>query len=191
LTWWNTLFQALYFFRFVSFDVWLASRKADVEFGELKFGETNLKAVREILRRVPIHADSTVFELGCGRGRAAFLFHFLTGARVVGIDLVGPFIVTGRRLARWMGCEGHVQFVYENFLQTDLTDADVIYACALCLGKETKAHLAEKIEACKEGMYLVSVGWNPRREWLEPLDQFNARFSWGSANIYISRVIRP
>ena len=173
----------------MSFDVWLASRKTDVEFGELKFGETNLKAAREILRRVPINTDSTVFDLGCGRGRAAFLFHFLTGTRVIGVDLVGPFLVTGRRLARWMGCESHVQFVYENFLHTDLSQADVVYACALCLGKETRSRLAERIGGCKAGTYLVSVGWDPRREWLKPVDQFQTKFSWGTAHIYISRVV--
>lgn len=110
---------------------------------------------------------------------------------MVGVDLVGPFIVTGRRLARWMGCESHVQFVYENFLQTDISEADVVYACALCLGKETRTGLAEKLAGCKEGTYLVSVGWDPRREWLEPIEQFSSRFSWGQANVYISRTIRP
>ena len=168
----------------------LASRNAEVEFGELKFGETTLKTVREILRRVPLKADDTVFELGCGRGRAAFLIHFLTGARVVGVDLVGSFITTGRRLARWTGCESHVQFVYENFLQTDISSADAVYACALCLNKETRAQLAQKVRECRPGTPLITVGWDPRRDWLEPVDSFSAGFSWGSANVYLYKI-RP
>jgi SAM-dependent methyltransferase len=191
LAWWNTLFGALYFFRSVSFDIWIASRKTDVAFGELKFGETNLKAVTEILKRVPMNSESTVYELGCGRGRAAFLFHFLTQAKVVAIDVVGPFIVTGRRLAKWMGCEQHVLFCYENFLTTDLGDADIVYACALCLSQETRDALAEKLYDLKEGAYLVTVGWNPEKDWLEPLDNFSARFSWGTAGLYITRKLGP
>ncbi|HIB65277.1 MAG TPA: class I SAM-dependent methyltransferase [Phycisphaerales bacterium] len=187
---WNTLFGALYFFRSVSLDIWLASKKTDVEFGELKFGETNLKAVREILKRVPMNSNTTVFELGCGRGRAAFLFHFLTGAKVVAVDLVGPFIVTGRRLARWMGCQGQVLFCYENFLQTDLREADVIYACALCLGEQTRESLAQRISQCAGGTHLITVGWNPQRDWLEPVDQLRCGFSWGTAGIYINRLKR-
>lgn len=188
LTWWNTLFGALYFFRSVSLDIWLASRKTEVEFGELKFGETNLKAVRRILTRIPMTSQSTVFELGCGRGRAAFLFHFLTGAKIVAIDLVGPFIVTGRRLARWMGCENHILFCYENFLNSDLSDADIIYACALCLGQQTRQSLAEKLSGCKPGTYLVTVGWNLKRDWLTPIDSFSCNFSWGKATIYIGQL---
>lgn len=191
LTWWNTLFTGLYFFRSVSLDIWLASRKAEVEFGELKFGETNLRTVRKILGRVPINADSTVYELGCGRGRAAFLFHFLTGARVIAIDLVGPFIVTGRRLARWMGCDQQVLFCYENFLQTDFGDADVLYACALCLTEPTREKLADKFAGCKPGTHLVTVGWNPQRPYLKDLDEFRSSFSWGTAGIYIKQIENP
>ncbi|MFA5506248.1 MAG: class I SAM-dependent methyltransferase [Vulcanimicrobiota bacterium] len=188
LAWWNLLFSSLYLFRSVSLDIWLASRQADVEFGELKFGETTLGTIREILNRVPINAQTTIFELGCGRGRAAFLFHFLTGARVIGVDLVSSFIVTGRRLARWTGCENHVQFLYENFLQTHLGEADVVYACALCLEKESKSLLAEKLQECRVGTTVVTIGWDPRRDWLTPLDQFEGKFSWGSARVYLYRV---
>lgn len=189
LTWWNILFNSLYLLRSVSLDIWLASRKTDVEFGELKFGETNLKAVREILKRVPMTSSSTVFELGCGRGRAAFLFHFLTGAKIVALDVVGPFIVTGRRLARWMGCEQNVLFCYENFLNTDLSEADIVYACALCLGEQTRGMLLERLILLAEGTHLVTVGWNPKSDFLEPIDQFDCGFSWGSATIYIKRRV--
>lgn len=196
ITYWNILFGGLYFFRSVSFDIWLASKKTEVEFGELKFGETNLRTVRKILEIVPLSCDSTLFELGCGRGRAAFLFHFLTGAKIVAIDLVGPFIVTARRLARWLGCDDSVLFCYENFLTSDLQDADVIYACALCLTQETRQKLAQRIETCSSGTYLVTVGWEPKTDWLLPLTSFSSRFSWGTANIYIAQVqhqptIRP
>lgn len=188
LAWWNALFTGLYLFRIPTIDIWLASRKTDVEFGELKFGETNLKTVRKILERVPIDSNSTVFDLGCGRGRAVFLFHLLTQAKVIGIDLVGPFIVTGRRLARWMGCSEHVLFYYENFLQTDLSDADVVYACALCLTGPTRESLAQRIEGCRPGTHLVTVGWDPKRPWLEHLDSFKSQFSWGQATVYIKQV---
>ena len=188
LTYWNILFESLYFFRSVSLDVWIASKKTDVEFGELKFGETNLRSIKEILKRVPINSDTTVFELGCGRGRAAFLLHFLTGAKIVALDLVGPFIVTGRRLARWIGVDQHVLFGYENFLHSDLSEADVLYACALCLGQNTREKLLERIAQCSEGTYLISVGWDPQESWLQALDEFQSKFSWGTATLYIKRV---
>ena len=190
LTYWNILFESRYFFRSVSLDVWIASKKTDVEFGELKFGETNLRTIREILKRVPINSDTTVFELGCGRGRAAFMLHFLTGAKIVALDLVGPFIVTGRRLARWMGVEQHILFGYENFLHSDLREADVLYACALCLGQQTREQLVERIAQCSEGTYLISVGWNPQESWLQAIDEFSSKCSWGTATLYIKRVSR-
>ena len=188
LFYWDLLFHSLYLCRSVSFDIWLASRKTDVDFGELKFGETNLKSIQAILAKIPINSDSTIFELGCGRGRAAFLLHFLTGAKIVAIDVVGPFITTGRRLARWTGCEQHLLFSYENFLDTELSDADVVYACALCFSQSTRENLAKNLKKCRPGTYLVSVGWNPKRSWLKPLEHFTSRFSWGQATLYISQI---
>lgn len=166
----------------------MASRKTEVEFGELKFGETTLKTVQKILKHIPLSADSTVFDLGCGRGRAAFLLHFLSGCKVVAVDLVGPFIQTSRRLSRWLGCETEVQFLYENFLTTDLAEADMIYCCALCLGPDTRQSLAERLQECRDGTHLVTVGWDPRREWLQPVDSFESSFSWGTAQVYIKRI---
>lgn len=188
LAWWNTLFGALYFFRSVSLDIWLASKKTEVEFSELKFGETNLKTVTRLLSMVDVSADSTIYELGCGRGRAAFLFHFLSGARVIAVDVVGPFIVTGRRLARWMGCDQQVLFCYENLLHTPLDDADLVYACALCFSDSTRDALAEKLAGCRPGTQVITVGWNPQSDLLEPIADFRASFSWGSANIYLKKV---
>lgn len=187
ITWWNILFNSLYFFRSVSLDIWLASRKTDVQFGELKFGETNLSAVKTVLAQIPMTSASTVYELGCGRGRAAFLFHFLTGARIVAIDVVGPFIVTGRRLATWMGCDQQILFCYENFLDTDISEADVVYACALCLGEETRSKLLERFILLSKGAHIVTVGWNPQADFLSEVGQFDCRFSWGTATIYIKK----
>lgn len=190
LLWWNTLFAGLYLFRSVSLDIWLASRNVEAEFSELKFGETNLSTIRKILQTVPMSPDSTVYDLGCGRGRAAFLFHFLSGAKIVAVDLVGPFIVTARRLAKWMGCSEQVLFCYENFLQNELQDADVVYACALCFSDSTREALLTKFAQCKPGCYIVTVGWNPSPEFLQPLKEFRSGFSWGSAKVYIKRVTR-
>lgn len=188
LAWWNTLFGALYFFRSVSLDIWMASKKTEVEFSELKFGETNLKTVKRLLKLVDVSADSTIYELGCGRGRAAFLFHFLSGAKVIAVDVVGPFIVTGRRLARWMGCDQQVLFCYENLLHTTLDDADLVYACALCFSDSTREALGEKLSGCRPGTHVITVGWNPQNDALQPISDFRASFSWGSANIYVKKV---
>lgn len=185
---WNLLFHANYMLRLVSFDIWWCSRGCGAPFEELKFGETSLSTVRKILERTPLPEDATIYDLGCGRGRAAFLFHFLTGAKVIAMDLIGSFLLTGRRIARWMGLESKVLFCYQDIRQATLHDADMVFVCASCMGEETRGFLIQRIVACRPGTYLATVGWKPNHPKLTLLDEFQAAYSWGKAGTYISQV---
>jgi SAM-dependent methyltransferase len=186
---WEALFQAAYLLRFVSLEIWRASKVSTAVFEEMKFGETNLATTRRILQHLPpLGPGSLIYDLGCGRGRAAFLFHFLSGARVIAVDVVPTFIHTGRKLARWTGCDESILFYTEDFRQSDLEDAEVIYACALCFGAETRRQLLAKIVDNAPGCHLVSVGWRPEHPRLEPLARFQTRFSWGSCAVNIARL---
>ena len=185
---WEMLFQSQYFFRFVSLDILLSARNTGVEFGELKFGETDLSTLKMILAQTDIGPENLIIDLGCGRGRAAFLFHFLSGARVKAVDLIDSFIKIGNRLARWTRCPDQVQFKLQSFLETDISQADLLYACASCITQETRDRLAERIRDCKAGCVLASVGWKPDYPWLELMGKFEGQFSWGQAPVYLSYV---
>ncbi len=186
---WEALFAACYLPRLVSLEIWRASQQSSAVFEELKFGETPLGTVREILRRLPpLGSESRIVDLGCGRGRAAFLFHFLTGARVVAVDAVPSFIATARKLAGWSDCADKVLFYCDDFRSADLEDAEVVYACALCFGPDTRQKLLEKIVMGPPGCHLVTVGWKPTHPLLEEIAHFPARFSWGRAPVSIHRL---
>lgn len=187
---WEALFVATYLLRFVSLEIWRASRHSSAVFEEMKFGETPVGTVRQILRHLPpLGPDSSVIDLGCGRGRAAFLFHFLSGARVLAVDAVPSFVSTGRKLAQWSGCADKVLFYCEDFRESDLEDVDLVFACALCFGPDTRQRLLEKIVEGAPGSHLVSVGWRPRHPRLEETAHFSASFSWGKAPVTVNRLL--
>lgn len=188
ITRWNLIFHLHYLVRFVSLDIWISSRQCGAPFEELKFGETPLSVLKEILKRVELDQDSVVYDLGCGRGRVAFLLHFLTGAKVIGLDLIGSFLLTGRRIARWVGVESKVLFCYGDIREARMEDADLVYICAACMGRETRQALAENVAACKAGTKVVTVGWKPAHPRLTALEEFETSFSWGRAGVYFSEV---
>lgn len=188
VTRWNLVFHLNYLVRFVSFDIWISSRQCGAPFEELKFGETPLPVIKKILEKVEVGPDTVIYDLGCGRGRAAFLFHYLTGAKVVGMDLIGSFILTGRRIARWVGIESKVLFCYGDIREASLGDADLVYICAACMGRETRQVLADNVARCKPGTKLVTVGWKPNHPSLRSCDEFEASLSWGRAGVYLSEV---
>jgi len=71
---------------------------------------------------------------------------------------------------------------------SDIEKADIVYACALCLSQETREALASRLQGCRDGTYLVSVGWNPNKPWLHSLESFSTSFSWGEAPVYLKQI---
>lgn len=186
---WEALLLKHYLLRSVSWEIWRSSRSKRLNFEELKFGETPVKTIQQILTALPpIGPDHVVADLGCGRGRAAFFFHFLSEAKVVGYDVIPPFIATARTLAQETECSGEVLFYSEDFRFLELQEFDVIYACALCFGAETREVLLKKFLQATPGVHIITVGWQPKHERLEPLEHFRARFSWGHTSVTISRL---
>lgn len=178
-----------YLLRSVSWEIWRASRKLDVEFDELKFGETPVRTVKKVLEQIPgVTESSVIADLGCGRGRAAFYFHFLSGAKVVAYDIVASYIATARVLARKMDCQNEVLFYAEDLKELELAEFDVIYACALCFGEPTRQLLLEKLLRSTPGVHIVTVGWQPKHERLEPVVTFPATFSWGRAGVSVVKL---
>lgn len=169
-------------------EIWWTAKRVDVDFAEMKFGETSLGTVKKILGFLPdIGPSSLIYDLGCGRGCAAFFFHFLSLARVNAIDIVPGYVATGRKLARWSDCAEEVRFFHEDFRSLSFDDADLIYACALCFSTATRQILLDTILKTKPGSYLASVGWRPKCQGLVELAHFKAGFSWGQSWVTLSR----
>ncbi len=187
---WEALFHANYFFRSVSLEIWRWSKTTDAQFEELRFGETPRSAIKKILRYLPdVGPESTIYELGCGRGRAAFWFHFLSGAKVIGVDVIGSFIKTAQWLSGAVGCGNRVTFLRQDLRTMSWTEnPDVIYACALCMSSETREILLSKVLETQPGTHLVTIGWKPTHERLDLVANLETGFSWGRCGIQISKI---
>ena len=187
---WETLFQANYFFRSVSLEIWRWSKTTDAQFEELRFGETPRSAIKKILDYLPeVGPQSVVYELGCGRGRAAFWFHFLSGAKVIGVDVIGSFIKTAQWLSKTVGCEKNVSFLRQDLRTMSWIESpDVVYACALCMTPETRETLLSKVLEAQPGTHLVTIGWRPEHERLFQVADFETSFTWGRCGIQICRI---
>ncbi len=185
----NLLFSYHYLLRSVSWEIWRASRSTTAYFDELKFGETPVRTVQRILRELPsVGRESVVADLGCGRGRAAFYFHLLSDAKVVGYDVVSSYIGTARVMAQKTDCSEAVLFYAEDFRSLRLEEFDVIYVCALCFGAETRQILLERFLEATSGVHIVTAGWQPQHDRLESVAHFRAAFSWGHTSVSIARL---
>ena len=86
-----------------------------------------MSVVDKMLELAEVGADSVVFDLGCGDGRVVIAAARDYGARGVGVDIDPELIQLAWDGARRAGVERRVRFLEQDILQTDLSEATVVY----------------------------------------------------------------
>lgn len=154
------------------------------------YGETPLLSLEKIVRECNIQPKDTIYELGCGRGRACFWLALILKAKVVGIDYVPEFIekaqIIGKRVPR-------LKFCLEDFLISDLQQATVIYLHGSCMEDTDIDQLNSKLIKLKKGLKVISVSFSLAEydiegNW-EILKIFPVKFSWGQGDVYLQRLV--
>lgn len=90
-------------------------------------------AIVAALRELGVTSESTVIDLGCGKGGVAVAIAAALECRVVGIDLFEPFVRAASAAAEQAGVARHCHFVHGGIvdLTESLTPADAVVYAAL------------------------------------------------------------
>lgn len=162
------------------------------------YGETPLTTMDLIATEVGVKPADALFELGCGRGRTCFWLHLMKGCRVVGIDYVPEFIHNANRVKKRFNLT-RIDFRKEDFLESSLDGATIIYLYGTCLPDETIVGMMEKFRQLPIGTKIVTVSY-PLDEY-ENLNEnqqvvfrlikaFKGRFEWGEAEVFVQQVMK-
>jgi len=125
---------------------------------------TNPNRIRKALQLVNLQPNETLYDLGAGDGRVLLIAAREFNAKATGIE-IGPIqclLIWLRVIASGLG--NKIKIKWENFLKTDLSEADVVFVYAT--SKEVlrlATHLKKKM---KPGSRLVSISadfpeWEP------------------------------
>lgn len=149
------------------------------------YGETPLTTLEKIVAIAELNSKDTIFELGCGRGRTCFWLSSFLQAQVIGIDYVPEFI----HKANTVNHLKNLQFICEDFLKSDLSQATAIYLHASCMEDDLIRELNKKLITLKAGLKVISVSfpltdYDTGGHW-DLQNVFPANFSWGKTEVYI------
>jgi SAM-dependent methyltransferase len=159
--------------------------KAKGESDVYAYGETPLATLEEICEKCGITESDTVFELGCGRGRTCFWLNQWLGCRVVGIEFIPQFVEIADIVKNSSDLKG-IEFRCEDFTESALGGATVVYLFGTCLKDEDIEKLTKKIDDLPSGTKIVSVSF-PLTDYTDKLEimrRFEGRFAWGGADVY-------
>lgn len=150
------------------------------------YGETPLPTLDKIVKIADLSSHDTIYELGCGRGRAAFWLALILKAKVVAIDYVPDYIAIAKKISDRLHLNNPT-FLCKDFLNIDLSSATALYLNGTCLSEEQILKLVAKLKSLKQGTKLITTSFSMRDygglEWkLEK--ELELPFSWGTAAVY-------
>lgn len=103
---------------------------------------TSRKNIRRMLTMADVQPGETVYDLGCGDGRALVIAAKEFGAKAVGIEIDRMRYVWARVVVKLSGAEDQIVIKQANIFQEDLSEADVVMAFLL---QKTQNKLVHKL----------------------------------------------
>ena len=156
------------------------------------YGETLFATLDTIAQKVKLSKEHTIYDLGCGRGRAVFWFHTLCGCRAIGVEINPMFVHKARKIRQKMGLD-RMEFKYANFLEIDYSNASHIYLYGSALTEEAALNVIECFKQLKPGTLIISVTFLLTdfcdEKLFELEETFIGAFIWGKTPIYILRKL--
>jgi tRNA A58 N-methylase Trm61 len=141
-----------------------------------------------ISKECQITPQDTVFELGSGRGRACFWLNTFIGCKVVGIEYIPEFVKRANTIKTRFEIED-VEFRQQDMLNTDYSNATVVYLYGTNLEDSAIQKLVEKFQALASGTKIITISYSLNEYTSQPIFEvmkhFTAPFPWGMADVYL------
>ncbi|MDY0207429.1 MAG: class I SAM-dependent methyltransferase [Pseudomonas sp.] len=149
--------------------------KVDAEL-DVIFVPTDELVVEAMLKMAAVTANDVLYDLGCGDGRIVVAAAMERGARAVGVDMDPRRIAEANALAETIGVEDRVEFLQEDLLTVDFSEATVLTLYLLpSLNVKLKARILTEL---KPGTRIIAHAFNMGR-W-----QPDAKRAMGGVYLY-------
>lgn len=157
------------------------------------YGEVTPVSLYELLLEATPKEGEVYFDLGSGTGKATLLaaltFPF---SRLVGVELLPGLGDAARQVLRHYDAtvrpelppeqqQQRIEFIDGDFLEQDLSQADVLFAHGTCYPPELMAKLAPKLSELKPGARVVLAGQTIQSPDFAFVKMKVMRADWGTA----------
>ncbi len=137
---------------------------------------TDELVVEAMLKMADVTASDILYDLGCGDGRIVVAAAMERGAHAVGVDMDPRRIAEANNLAEMVNVEDRVQFIQDDLLTVDFSDATVVTLYLLpSLNVKLKARILTEL---KPGARIIAHAFNMGR-W-----QPDAKRAMGGVYLY-------
>lgn len=165
------------------------------------FVPTDELVVEAMLKMAAVTKDDVLYDLGCGDGRIVVAAAMERGARAIGVDMDPRRIAEANALATTIGVEDRVEFLQQDLLTVDFSEATVLTLYLLpSLNVKLKARILTEL---KPGTRIIAHAFNMGRwqpdakramggvylyKWVVPAP-LQGTWEWLSADGKVYRVV--
>lgn len=156
------------------------------------YGETPLTSLELIAEKSGVTSADHVFELGAGSGFTSIWLQGIKKCRVTAIEQIPLFCWRLHRTIRRMRLHS-IDVRCEDYMQTPLEEASIIYLYGSNLEDSAIAKLAERLADLSAGIKVITVSYalQPflQQHAFHLIDQFTVPFEWGEAEVFLQETV--
>lgn len=149
------------------------------------YGEIPLTSLVLIAKECEIAFHDHVFELGCGRGRAAFFLRSMLLCSVTAVDFIPFFISNAQKIVEMLNIE-RLTFICNDIQHVVFNQATCIYLYGTCLSDSVITQLC--ISLPKE-VKIITLSY-PLKDYckgFKVIKQFTVPVPWGEIEVFLNR----
>lgn len=148
------------------------------------YGEIPLTSLLLIAKECKIAPHDHVFELGCGRGRAAFFLRNVLLCNVTAVDFIPFFVLNAQKIVERLNIE-RLTFICNDIQYIDLSHATCIYLYGTCLSDSVIKQLCISLPK-KVKIITLSYPLRDYHKEFKTLKQFAVPVPWGEIEVFLS-----
>jgi SAM-dependent methyltransferase len=162
-------------------------------FREILYGEVSLELLYALFVLPPVSEYiknfKIFYDLGSGIGNAVISAH-LTGAftKCKGIELMKSLYETSILARKRLGKDDGVEFVNDNILNVDISEADICLFCCPTKDKKMMDEMEQKFKTLKKGSIILSLihKFSDEKNF-ELLNVKMVKVAWGDTPLFYYR----
>lgn len=155
------------------------------------YGESYLTSFAQAMQAARVSADDHFVELGSARGRNGFWLQSFVGCHILGIEQVPFFVEQACSVVKQRKLQ-KISFQQGDFLESDLSQATLVYVDATLMENEEIVRLLPRLEKMAPGSRVVGVnlslvaeqGEGQGEKWSR-IDRLELPFLWGVSEVAI------
>ncbi|MDR2539690.1 MAG: class I SAM-dependent methyltransferase [Chlamydiales bacterium] len=149
------------------------------------YGEIPLTSLLLIAKECEIAPHDHLFELGCGRGRAAFFLRSISLCSVTAVDFVPFFVLNAQKIVEALHIE-RITFICDDMQHIDLSQATCIYLYGTCLSDDVIKQLCISLPK-KVKIITLSYPLKDYHKEFNIIKQFIISVPWGKAEVFLNQ----